>query len=721
MKEKNKYIIFIFAISAFFGMWNGCMTNPEFTTDVKNAEKPEVGEISRWEQTASSITMTASVLNSNGYRVTERGFCWSTDEMPDTTDNKVLAAEERDNVFTAVIENLQSNTTYYIRPYAVNQAGINYGVQSKILTNSGLGEVRTVKPQNIHATTAICGGVIISPGEGTIRERGVYISRSADMTVDVKDFQSTMTTDSFVCNVTDLIPSTKYYVQAYVRNSNGTFRGKDPNPEFTTGDGRPKVDSVDVEPELIGYTEASLYSRIIDEGDAPFTLRGFYWSEMPIVDSASFADAKIVYARGIAMPFVGSLENLQPSTKYYVRAFATNKFGTGYSDRLTEFYTLSEMPAIRTLEPVSTTGGTVILTGQVLNQGKSNIISGGICYSSTVQSPTLLSGEHVSVMPGTSGMIRTELSGWKGKTTYYVVAYATNSEGTSYGEVKTFETPPIFGENLAAFPGTTLIQGSPAYFTIGNRGYLLGGDLGPEYTNDLWSYDVSANSWRHLQAHPKSAAKWQAAVSYNTDVYVLGGLGRDYEKKNDFYRYTSSNNMWYPMPVGPDSSYLRAGFLLENEICFVGGIKDTAKNEVWAFDVNLNGWSQKAEFPTQQYGGLAVNIDNTIYAGMGKGSLGVCNKTLWKSSDGLISWTEEPACTALHEGILAGVAYKNKIYVIDEEYYIFEYNPSTRQWNTKSRLAAKYQDIHCMYVMNDLIYIGLSLNMLFTYNPLWDN
>jgi N-acetylneuraminic acid mutarotase len=357
----------------------------------------------------------------------------------------------------------------------------------------------------------------------------------------------------------------------------------------------------------------------------------------------------------------------------------------------------------------------------VIQKGKSDILSAGICYSSTVVEPSLDYGEYVNVIPDASGIISVELSGWKGRTRYYVRAYATNSEGISYGEVMTFETPSVYSNSLAAFDGIARLQGSPAYCSVGNTAYILGGDLGPQCTYELWSYIALENRWLQLLPFPKGVVKWQAAVSYNTDVYVLGGIGSESEKRNDFSRYDSPRNMWFSMPVGPDSSYLRAGFLLGTEICFVGGMKDTAKNEVWAYEVGLGAWSQKVDFPIRQYGGIAVNINDTVYAGLGKSTTGICNRTLWKSSATLTTWTQEPLCTAINGGILAGVAYKNKIYVIDEAYYIFEYNPSVQQWTTKSRLPASHQNIHCMYVLNDMIYIGLGMNALITYNPLWDN
>ncbi|MDR2763648.1 MAG: hypothetical protein LBB90_01275 [Tannerella sp.] len=692
---------------------------------MKNARAPELTGISLHTKTASSVTLTAAVMNANGYEVTERGFCWDTDEMPERKTGNFVSAGKGVGEFSAAIENLQGNTRYYIRPYAINQVNIAYGEQQEIRTNHGLGAVRTFAPYDIHATTAVCGGVILSPGEGQIDELGVYISSSANM-ANKDSVPSVMKADSFICNVSRLKPMSTYYVRAYVKNTFGTFTGD--TCSFTTRDGRPKMDTVSIIDHInSGYTDVTLFSAILDIGDAMFISRGFFWSGSPMPDTASIlkADSIVTTVAGTNtnLQFVGQLENLKPQTKYYVRSFARNEFGLGFSSEK-EFYTKSEMPTVETLLPEATANGTVILSGRLIDKGKSPVTSSGICYSTTIPDPTLMNGgNRIEVPLDASQLIRTEFSGWKGSLTYYVRVFATNVEGTSYGEVKILETPRIFSSGLAAL-GVSLIQGSPAYFSVGDKGFLLGGDLGPEYTNNLWSYDAMTNKWQTLAHYSlllEDSLKWQAAATYDSNVYFLGGINRAYVPQNAFMRYNTSTNMWYIYPVGPDSAYSRAGFQFMDKVCFLGGMKDTAKNEVWAFDVfPPNVWSQKADFPVAQYGGIAVNIRDTIYAGLGKNTAEVCNKQLWKSSD-LTVWTEEPFCPAITNGILAGVAYNGNIYVIDESYYIIEYNPSAQLWRVKSRLPLYNRNVHCMYVLNGTIYIGLGTNGLIAYNPIWDN
>ncbi|MDR2138937.1 MAG: hypothetical protein LBP50_05260 [Tannerella sp.] len=708
------------------GLLTGCMEDVKLDTEVKNAGAPELTGISLYTQTASSITLTATVTKSNGYEVTERGFCWSTGEMPERGTANFVSAGKGVDMFSATIEHLQGNTKYYIRPYAINQVNIAYGEQVEIKTNDGLGSVRTSAPCDIHATTAVCGGVILSPGEGEINESGVYVSSSAGMT-NRDSVPSLTKADSFICNVSRLSPSSTYYVQAYVRNTFGVFTGS--VDSFTTIAGRPTMDTVSVIDHVnSGYTDVTLFSAILDIGDAMFISRGFFWSESPMPDTASIlkADSIVTITSGTNtnLQFAGQLENLKPRTKYHVRSFARNEFGLGFSPEKV-FYTKSEMPTLETLLPEATANGTVILSGKLIDGGKSPVTSSGICYSTDISEPTLVNGgNRMEVPTNASQLIHTEFSGWKGGMTYYVRIYATNGEGTSYGEVKILETPRIFSNTLAAFPGGSLIQGSPTCFSVGDKGFLLGGDLGPEYTDRLWSYDALNNLWQPLASYAflvKDSLKWQAAATYNSNVYLLGGINRAYIPQNVFMRYNTNTNMWYIYPAGPDSAYSRTGFQFMDKVCYLGGMKDTAKNEVWAFDVfPPNVWSQKADFPVAQYGGIAVNMDDTVYAGLGKSTDEVCNRRLWKSSD-LTVWTEEPSCPVITNGILAGVACNGNIYVIDESYHIIEYNPSARLWRLKSRLPALNRNVHCMYVLNGTIYIGLGMNGLIAYNPLWDN
>ncbi len=58
--------------------------------------------------------------------ITEKGFCWNTEPNP-TADNNIIPAGSGPAAFEATITGLTPGTLYYVRAYAENAAGINYG------------------------------------------------------------------------------------------------------------------------------------------------------------------------------------------------------------------------------------------------------------------------------------------------------------------------------------------------------------------------------------------------------------------------------------------------------------------------------------------------------------------------------------------------------------------------------------------------------------------
>ncbi|MCX6321955.1 MAG: hypothetical protein NTX93_09185 [Bacteroidia bacterium] len=89
---------------------------------------------------ASVITTTTALSGGNitsdgGAAVTARGVCWSTAQNP-TTSNYYTTNGSGIGSFTSSITLLTTNTTYYIRAYATNSAGTNYGNQVTAITLS---------------------------------------------------------------------------------------------------------------------------------------------------------------------------------------------------------------------------------------------------------------------------------------------------------------------------------------------------------------------------------------------------------------------------------------------------------------------------------------------------------------------------------------------------------------------------------------------------------
>ena len=74
--------------------------------------------------------------------------------------------------------------------------------------------------------------------------------------------------------------------------------------------------------------------------------------------------------------------------------------------------------------------------GNITSVGTSNIIASGVCYSSSNQSPTLV--DNVTIDGASAGTFTSSLTNLIKDTRYYVRAYATNSEGTAYGNLINF-------------------------------------------------------------------------------------------------------------------------------------------------------------------------------------------------------------------------------------------------------------------------------------------
>ena len=74
-----------------------------------------------------------NISSDGGAPITQRGVCWSIDENPTTTNNKTSDGSGTGN-YISILDNLQPNTTYYLRAYAINKVGTSYGNQVSFTT-----------------------------------------------------------------------------------------------------------------------------------------------------------------------------------------------------------------------------------------------------------------------------------------------------------------------------------------------------------------------------------------------------------------------------------------------------------------------------------------------------------------------------------------------------------------------------------------------------------
>jgi plastocyanin len=193
--------------------------------------------------------------------------------------------------------------------------------------NATLPVLTTDNATGVTQTSATSGGTITDDGGASIESRGLCWSTSANPTTSGDKVTVGSGTGSFTGTLTSLLPGTQYNVRAYATNSAGTGYGN--QVTFTT-EQTPEATLTTTVVTSVTATTAVSGGNITSDGGEPVTERGVCWStsQDPTID-----DSKISDASGGTGIFTSNLENLLSSTKYYVRAYATNSAGTAYGNQ----------------------------------------------------------------------------------------------------------------------------------------------------------------------------------------------------------------------------------------------------------------------------------------------------------------------------------------------------------------------------------------------------
>ena len=111
---------------------------------------------------------------------------------------------------------------------------------------------------------------------------------------------------------------------------------------------------------------------------------------------------------------------------------------------------------VSTNSVISITTNTAVCGGNVTADGGAEVTSRGICWS-TLEMPTLINGMSAGCGNGL-GQFETKIEGLMPDTKYNVRAYATDSEGTSYGDVESFTTMEEIIETALGQEVLTLVR-----------------------------------------------------------------------------------------------------------------------------------------------------------------------------------------------------------------------------------------------------------------------
>lgn len=286
-----------------------------------------------------------------------------------------------------------------------------------------------------------------------------------------------------------LVENVRYWYQGFIETADGIFYSSSTGQQLSpTCSGTPPTVVSCTSVSNIGVTSATTCGQVTSEGSSSVTTYGICYG----TDSNPTISMSTVAVAGSLSNFTANLTSLDGNTKYYYRAYAVNSDGVGYGGTY-NFTTLSQyQPDITTNLISSITQTSAVSGGHINSDGNGDIIKKGVCWNTT-GSPTL-SDSHTDDGTGLSDFV-SNLTGLSSNTTYYVRAYAKNSNdyswgtlyATGYGQEETFTTAgttcslPTFtaascGNPTANSIDVTALIDSDGGCSVTSRGFQYGTD-----------------------------------------------------------------------------------------------------------------------------------------------------------------------------------------------------------------------------------------------------
>jgi len=186
-------------------------------------------------------------------------------------------------------------------------------------------------------------------------------------------------------------------------------------------------------PSAKDHESATLGGNVTDDGSEDITERGFEYKEGLEGEVLTVSEEDDDFGIGV---YSLGITGLKPFVEYYYRAYAVNPAGTGYGD-WESFTTDKTIPTVTVQAVSDILPTTATANGNITSTGGEDCSERGFQYGLTKVATWSVKDDVGGYGAGVFSKGLTDLSA---NTTYWIRAYAVNSEGTGYSEWLQFQT-----------------------------------------------------------------------------------------------------------------------------------------------------------------------------------------------------------------------------------------------------------------------------------------
>lgn len=429
----KKYYLRAYAIGK-----NGVSYSDEVQTFVIQTTVPVVSMVSVDKLNVLSLTarFKASVTDEGNPSYVKRGFVYGTKFNPTLSDSKIDDSGTGVGSYESEITGLSMDTKYYVRAFVTNSLKTVYSAEcldfKLASTNPAVSETSVIEKSYSSKKVRLAANVT-QIGAPAYTEKGFVWGNQSYPTIETANSIKIEGLDAgvYYYEMNSVTLDAKYYVRAFIKNTNGVFYGEE--TWFALSPQKARVSSAIVSDVSITDRTARLKAIVTSVGDPSYTERGFVYSTENQTPSVS--DKTIVVSVSETNDYEAKITELEIDKTYYVRSYVKNLAGVSYGSEVAVFNTNQVLPVVTTdsVTDEDKENHSVVLHGTVKDSGAPAYTERGFVYSDIYESPTIYDNKIVVSGSG-NGSFEYRLTELPSDRSYYVRAYATNVKGTAYGE-----------------------------------------------------------------------------------------------------------------------------------------------------------------------------------------------------------------------------------------------------------------------------------------------